>query len=361
MFQRVNIAALAGVVVVGGGWILTASATAATERSVASSTGVSTGSILAPRLAAGSGAQINQTLDEVARALASAVKSAPLRHALHDEVAKRFDGDEEALWSTLSDEPAFARPVARASSRGETSYRQARQQVTELGSELPQLQVAIPVRFREWDPATEQPLVAYFPQGVDDLSLKTITAYDASGTAVQLNAQIAPTQPVIVVGLNERTDATGQLVKGYNKGARGTVPTTARRANDLVAVNMETVWLFADQEPWALGDAEISLAAKSAGCAAVNYLEPDYPGLNHDGDVSISVKYLGSTRCQVNFAWWEDDGSAWNFELYVLGTGFGIGMDNDDDMMGKVGLPYSAFVGASGDRFTWSALEQWTT
>lgn len=362
MFQRVKIAALAGVVVVGGGGsILTASATAAAETSTASSTGVSTGSSLASRLAAGSDAQINQTLDEVARTLASAMKSAPLRDTLHDEVAKRFDGDEEALWSTLVDDPAFASPVARASSRGKTSYRQAHQQVTDLGSELPQLQVAIPVQFKEWDPATEQPLVAYFPQGVDDLSLETITAYDASGKSVQLDAQIAPTQPVIVVGLNERTDATGQLTKGYNKGnARGASATATQRANSPVVVYLETATLHDDNEPWAAGDAEISLAAKSVGCGSVNYLEPNYPGLNNDGDIAGGTQ-LGVTGCEVKFAWWEDDGGAWNFELMVLGTGFGIGMDNDDDMIGKVARPYSDFVGTSWDYFQWSGLSQYTS
>lgn len=289
------------------------------------------------------------------------MKSAPLRHTLHDEVAKRFDGDEEALWSTLADEPAFAQPVARASARGKTSYRQARQQVTDLGSELPQLQVAIPVRFKEWDPATEQPLVAYFPQGVDDLSLKTITAYDASGRSVQLDAQVAPTQPVIVVGLNERTDATGQLTKGYNKGARATVPTTARKAVDPVTVYLEAAKLINDNEPWPAGDAEISLAAKSAGCGSVNFLEPNYHGLNNDGDIVADHRYLGSTQCQVNQAWWEDDGGAWHFELNVLGTGFKIGMDNDDDMIGKLGRSYSDFVGASWDHYQWEDLAQQTS
>lgn len=361
MFQGVRIAALAGVVVVGGGSIHVASATAATVTSAASSVSPSAGSSLASRLAAGTDAQINQTLDEVARTLASAVTSAPLRQTLHDEVAKRFDGDEEALWSTLADEPAFARPVARATARGKTSYRQAREQVTDLGSDLPQMQVAIPVHFNEWDPATEQPLVAYFPQGVDDLSVKTITAYDASGRSVQLDAQTAPTQPVIVVGLNERTDAIGQLAKGHNKPARGTAPTTARRAINPVDVHMEAAQILDDHEPWALGDAEISLAAKSMGCGSVDFLEPNYPGLNNDGDAVVPHTYLGSTKCQVGLAWWEDDGGAWNFELSVAGTGFGIGMDNDDDEIGKLARSYSDWVGASWDHYQWAGLAQQTS
>ena len=141
---------------------------------------------------------------------------------------------------------------------------------------MPRLQVAVPAHFDSWDPASYAPLVAYFPEGVDDTTLKTITAYDSAGNPVELDAQVAPKQPVIVLSLNERTDEERNLVKPQtNSTSTDAASQTSLAAAALTtcSVDMVVVELKDDQEPWAKGDAEISTKARSRGCSGVGYLD----------------------------------------------------------------------------------------
>jgi len=61
-----------------------------------------------------------------------------------------------------------------------------------------------------WDGTT--PIkVAYIPQTIDDTEWEYIYAYDSKGNEYQLDAQVPPDFPVLVVGINERTDKDGKI------------------------------------------------------------------------------------------------------------------------------------------------------
>lgn len=234
--------------------------------------------------------------------------------------------------------------------------------VDEAAERNPRLQIAIPVHFESWDPATYAPLVAYFPAGVDDTKIKTITAYDAAGEKVTLDAQVEPSQPVIVLGLNERTDEYGRLLKNVKSSASETQNDSDAARAPQYSVDIRIVRLYDDKEPWAKGDAEIAMTAKSRGCSGTEYTATNWENLNNSGDwwAPGSARNLGLTRCDVVFYWWEDDGGSADFTLSYGGFSLGVQMDDDDDLIGGKQVPHSSFEGSTLRKDEWPALAMWT-
>ena len=309
-----------------------------------------------------SAARVNKSLDSLAKLFARAMSDAKIRQGIHAGVAKRFDGDTEVLYKTLSSTSDVRRGLATAYSRGQTTPSSAAfSAVDRLAGDIPRLQVAVPAKFDSWDPATYTPLVAYMPTGVQDTTLKTITAYDAKGKAYALDAQVAPARPVVVLGLNERTDDSGKLLNRESGSSSRETTATAGRQMTLAAtsyqVRMAKVHLIHDNEPWTKGSAEISLRAQGCG---LSYTDIDWSSLNDDEDWWYGPRELGTATCAVTFYWWEDDGNNWDFTLSYGGASLGVKMDDGDDLIGGIKLDLATFEGGTNKMSAWSDLEQWT-
>jgi hypothetical protein len=308
---------------------------------------------------------INSSLDALAKLLAGAVVNEDLRHTIHDSVEKRFDGDTDVLWKGLATQPGARSALAGIAARekGITTL-DAQKTVDRLANEIPRLQVAVPANFDTWNPADYTPLVAYLPKGVDDTTLKTITAYDAAGRTFQLNAQVAPKRPVIVLGLNERTDDAGHLLTGRqvtpsrpvsSDSTTSTNALTSAAAASSYRVDITYAYLYDDKEPWAAGDAEIYAKARSRGCSDVEW-DDQFKDLNNDTDSWSGDKWVGNSKCDVVIYWWEDDGNSFDFELSLGVFKLGTHMDDSDDLIGGFQFPHSSFAGSSDDYHTWDAL-----
>ena len=193
-----------------------------------------------------------------------------------------------------------------------------------------------------------------------------MTAYDKTGRAVQLDAQVPPTRPVIVLGLNERTDDAGNLRREPKPAPEPdsliSHASSAEAATSAAVykVRLRRTHLTKDNEPWTKGSAEIAVRAKSRGCGGTNYTDIDFTGLNNDGDTYSVNRTLGSTTCDVVFYWWEDDGASFDFNLSFKGFGLGVKMDDDDDLIGGAQLRHRSFEGASIAKTAWSDLQMWT-
>lgn len=157
--------------------------------------------------------------EELARSLAVALQDREVRELIQREVGRRFDGDWNVLYRDLANRrladgttfrgrlAAAAATTAPASTPRSLSAALSR--IDAYAAALPKLQVAVPVRFEDWDTESYVPLVAYMPPGVDDDELVEVPAFDAAGALHRLDARIEPAMPVVVVSLNERTDELG--------------------------------------------------------------------------------------------------------------------------------------------------------
>lgn len=305
----------------------------------------------------------NQVLNSMARLLAAAVSEVRVRKTLHAAISKRFDGDENALWSSVAEGSTFNAAVAKAVSRHRATKITA-QRIASMTRDYPRLQIAMPEAFDSWNPIDDTPLVAFFPEGVDDTTVDTLTAYDTGGNVVLLDATVPPESSVIVLGMNERTDEAGRLrnEESVDRSAALVKSAAPSAATASYQVRMYLVELKDDKEPWPKGDAEINLESKGEGCGFA-YDDYNWASLNDSGDLWQGPRELGYTTCNVVFYWWEDDGGSWDFTLEWGGVNLGAHMDDDDDRIGGGRVLHSQFAGAGTDdwdKLEWTALYQYT-
>lgn len=148
------------------------------------------------------------------------MQNAAFRAHLRNEVRKRFTGDPEALYRTLRHQNVGGVSFESHLARGLESRRarlQTSESVAVLAARIPRLHVGV-FGVEEWQANSQIPLVAFAPLGVDDLKVERLKAYDADGNVHWLDGQRDPDHPVVVIGINERTDDEGKLLPGFRSG-----------------------------------------------------------------------------------------------------------------------------------------------
>lgn len=294
----------------------------------------------------------DDALNAMAKLFASAITDERLRRRIHEGAAKRFDGDTNVLYSTLAEEAGVKAALSTQYGRERrVEMGAAIDAVDRLANSIPRFQVAVPAKFADWDPRSYVPLVGYMPTAVEDTTLETITAYDADGREYQLDAQRAPDRPVIVLGVNERTNNAGVLRRSLITAgsARTAGPTDFTASAASYAVEMGAAAVVNSREPWTKGGAEMSFRARSRGCVGVNHTDYDVTGLDYPEDYRSwsGGLELGTTSCPVIFYWWEDDSDAFDFTLSYGKFSLGIKMADGDDLIGGHQHALAEFAGSS--------------
>jgi Protein of unknown function (DUF3103) len=230
--------------------------------------------------------QIDSNLDQMARIFAQSMSDASLREAIKGAAIKRFDGDTEVLYKDLAAQQLNAGQTVQQ--RLSLAYQQQTQgtvsalsletasaQLSALAQTSPRLQVAVRGNIQSWDAKAETPLVAVAVEGAEDITLTQVRAYDSQGQVHTLDAQKDPERPVIVIGLNERTDETGKLLSDFKpakaSGAQAQpAPTESSSTLSLSAIapqgcqgnyweNMYQVHIRDKKEPWTRGAPDVRL------------------------------------------------------------------------------------------------------
>ena len=111
--------------------------------------------------------------------------------------------------------------------------------------------------------------MAYTPLTIEDVDAEEIYAYDSSGEEYVLDAQTPPDFPIMVVGINERTDYEGNVTFGTlfklpcedcggggdGGGGDGGGGGSSDPVLKITQVNLDRDAM--DYEPWWMGDAEL--------------------------------------------------------------------------------------------------------
>lgn len=226
--------------------------------------GAEPGSGTKPASAQAAAAATDAFLESTAVALAHALESGDVRELIKREVGRKFDGDFEVLYRDL----ANARLPDGSTLRLRLASPDTLEALDRQANALPQLQVAVPVHYQEWNEKAAAPLVAYVPTAIAEADLKEVRAFDAKGGLHLLDAANPPDDPVVVIGLNERTDIRGNLVQplaicpdcdppgGGGGGGGGTDPCAPRTHAFGDKEIFHQFILFNDHEPWVKGSAE---------------------------------------------------------------------------------------------------------
>lgn len=159
---------------------------------------------------------------DFAEALNRAVsENSDMRKLIKQEVLKQFDGDYDLLLKdALAKSVKPSESVITKSGCSEALtvkellslyYTDTRSftksegnPLDELVNDYPELQVSVPVHADSWDPDSYVPDIAVIPSDFEEFVTETITALNAEGEEVQIDAINEPDNPTIVVGLNER-------------------------------------------------------------------------------------------------------------------------------------------------------------
>lgn len=290
----------------------------------------------------------NDSLDAVARLLRRATAEPAVRQELRARIANRGTLDRAVTLDSLSESSRVRQGLIDAyRDQHAMTQSEAQSAVDELLASLPPSQVSVPVKFGSWNAAKAALLVAYMPVGTDDEAVTTVTAYDANGEAVELDALVEPKQPVIVIGPDETAYHDNSAApRTVSRPVAAAEPKQQLRATTCYNAYLTYVRLLNDHEPWTLGPAETFLSAQGPG----TYFYDDFPYLEFDGDQVLVNYFLGCARGDVRFYWWEDDAENTDYYLKFGGWDFGFGMSNADDVIGGRIETASRFSG--GTEFT---------
>ncbi len=255
-----------------------------------------------------------------AMAVAKSLKHPEICQTLKKKIGEKFDGDYDVLWEQIKKNQISGQEL-REMVNSRFSGRTRQVLTLEMIETVPLLQISLPVNFDDWD-GESTILVAYTPLTTDDMEWEEITAYDADLKEYILDANTEPDYPVIVVGINERSDPDTHLPyhtsKNYNAIGKSAdilsddppLPPTEHK------IQVCDFCLYDDHEPWISGSPEIYVKArypwddgtwKRTDFPSVNdeklYEEEDYSWLPKT--IYTEDSFSDFVRVQV----WEDDTS----------------------------------------------------
>ena len=169
-------------------------------------------------------------LKYIAKTLAVSMKNDRIRNILKEKISQEFDGDKDVLWEMVKNYD-ISNGQNMKKVLGDKIHKDASSILNMSNLEqVPLLNIAIPANFEDWD--GDKPIkVAYVPITKDDMETEKVIAYDSQLNRYKLDAQEAPDEPVVIVGINERVE------KLDNKGRLQKVSEKAASSEDIIKVN----------------------------------------------------------------------------------------------------------------------------
>lgn len=289
----------------------------------------------------------NSALREIAQGLAALLGDVQVRRIVKEQAGKKFDGDFDVLYRDIANAQAgrgqtFRQALGNAVEKARRNEGKLAGRGAALGdldafaSSLPRLQISIPAGFKDWNAEKHAPLVAFAPMDVPDEDLREVEAFDAVGRRYLLDAWTEPGFPVVVVGLNERTDRNGYLLSEFVRPAPGDVAgefaplassvvpkiaCTATTHSYGAQEFLNEIKINNDHEPWTSGSPEIY----------ATYSFPDLQGLRG--------QYF-MTNVDNEGQWYSISGPLFYWHSYY-GNTFAMGiMEQDGSDFGTLGFSF---------------------
>jgi alkylated DNA nucleotide flippase Atl1 len=254
-------------------------------------------------------------------------------------------GFAETVTRVLADRPDQGVPLARVMARFDPQGRtqaartfaaqdrqlRLRKGLPASGANLLQVRAYVPKGRTLADIPAAQLWVAVLPRG-DDRRWTTLTAYDHQGRSHPLDARVAPAFPVLIVDIDTRKAVeegmalvnAGLRARGLQSADRIAVAADGSASLDLT--RLDRIRLNDDQEPWALGDAEVFAVVSGVqiGAAAPEMATVTLPWLDDDNTDYTPGQPLviwGNYRFDAaNVQLFEDDGDTNYQDLLVALT-----------------------------------------
>lgn len=223
--------------------------------------------------------EINSSLKKLAQIIAPSLKEKPFRDLIKTKTELQFDSDYDVLWTDIQKESIDNELILEFIKRNSlTVVKNKKCQTTELENliqQIPRLHISIPVNIEKWETSTYIPLITYNPYGIDESELDSVEAFDLNGNLVWLNANSVPEFPVIVIGVNERTDNNGAVVyRDVNIASNSSISNKTNSGYEYLYVKKTKVLDL--KESWLAGKAELCLTVQGAALNTPSGVEYSY-------------------------------------------------------------------------------------
>lgn len=294
-------------------------------------------SVLPVQAAPGDAGNVHAVMDASARDVAAWLGQPALGGALVDALAAHPERGLPLTAVLAESDPGGNRLASRMLSERDDLVRQYKG-LPAADRGLLQVRSFVPAGQTLASVAPADLWVAVLPKG-DDRTWTSLVAYDRHGRQHLLDAQVAPTFPVLIVDID-----TGQAVqegmalinaglqaKGLQSADRLTV--AADGATSLDVTRLDRIRLANDGEPWAMGGAEVFavVSGLQTGKAEPEMATVSLPYLDHDKTDYTPGQPLviwGNYRFDTaNVQLFEDDGDT-NYKdlLIALTEGVKLGL-----------------------------------
>lgn len=174
--------------------------------------------------------QSDQVLEDLALMVTQSLGSPNFRGLVKQEAMKQFDGDYDILLKEFVDQTDIAGHSVRQilienetlTNTNSSAKARFKSLLSDALAKNPLLNISVPMHIEAWDAATFIPLVVVNAKESKSSKLK---AYKSDGTIVWLDKDVAPTEPVIVIGWNERVEIKGNSfeVKKFTSPSEATL------------------------------------------------------------------------------------------------------------------------------------------
>ncbi len=112
-------------------------------------------------------------LRNIAKSLAKGLKNNDLRKAIKDEALLEIDGDYDILWrdfknkkiKTINGEKDFNEFIVENIDEKGKNNEQKRSNLNKFANKYKRLQISVPVKCRDWETNSFEPLVTFVPYG----------------------------------------------------------------------------------------------------------------------------------------------------------------------------------------------------
>lgn len=286
--------------------------------------------------------ELKLTIRNLSISMSNMLNELEVRELIKKRVLLQFDGDYDILYKDikdveLSDGLSFEQKLISLFPASD----HCKVKLNGEFAEIPQLQISVPVNCENWDTKAFVPPVAMQPFGQDEAGITKIEAYENGGKLLYLPAKEDPEFPVVVIGLNERTDEAGNLLPPY-------MPDGLESLQDRVSGEYEKLkWIripdLSGIEGWAAGKVELEIIvvgatgigtdSKAANTEITKKVPPkisreditsgidlNYGLFNWKIEPTSTYTTTYSDEIKVKFIEIDNSGSQWKFSVGVGGA-----------------------------------------
>lgn len=171
--------------------------------------------------------EMSAGLEEIAQSVAMVIEDKEIRDRIYEKCLEKFDGETNVLWQHIEGDVKLRSKggwnKAVKTAMDNSGKKATINRVGGIDAAITKFEKTVnaPLHLfwafpKNWDKKTA-PLVAFLPF---DPNVKYATAFDSKGNRYQLdrnNPTVAKQRPVLVVGINERTEINGSLKKSLPK------------------------------------------------------------------------------------------------------------------------------------------------